>query len=499
MRTVSTKTLIIGAGPAGLATAMELTRADEDFVVIEKQDAIGGLARTYRFDEDGDVFLTDNGPHRFFSKNKYLYDFIEDLIDEQWITVKRQTRQFIDGKFYDYPVNAAQALRNLGFMKALRIIFDYLVARVKFGLLRRPVRNFFDYTVANFGRSLGEFNMINYSEKIWGIRAADIHADWAGQRIKGLSLRTLVGDALRRALGGRQASGGPKTLVDEFYYPELGTGLIYDTIVERLRRSNRLVLLETEPVEVRHSGGRVTEVIVRSPDGPLCIRFDNLVESVPLKEFVRLLEPPAPASVQAANDRLRYRSQVYLFLTLDRASVTSDQWIYFPTKDIPIARMSEMRNFSAKLAPPGKTSLFVEFFCFEDDEIWQMSQEALYELTVTYLEGAGFLRRTEVRRHYLLRQRNVYPVYDTEYQLHLGEIKMYLDGFDNLFYIGRPGRFRYNNQDHSLEMGILTAKGIIDGHKYDIERIGTDAEYFEAGNLRTKDTHAELVSVDDSA
>lgn len=496
MRTITTKTLIVGAGPAGLAAAMELCRAGEEFLVIEKQDTVGGLARTYTFvEEDGSVFRTDNGPHRFFSKNRYLYEFIEDLIDEQWIVVDRQTRQLIDGRFYDYPVNAAQALRNLGPLRAARILADYLLAKVSYGLLRHPVENFYDYTVANFGRTLGEFNMINYTEKIWGLPARRIHADWAGQRIRGLSLTSLVTDALGRLVRSRASSTTtPKTLVDRFYYPELGTGLIYDTIVDRIRAQGYEVLLQTEPVEVHHDGTRCTEVVASSPQGPLRIRFENLVESVPLTDFVRLLDPPAPPEVHAANDRLGYRSQVYVFLTLDKPSVTADQWIYFPTKDTPVARVSEMRNFSPLLSPPGKTSLFVELFCTEGDETWTMGEQELYDLVVGYFEGVGLIERHEVRQHHVLRARNVYPVYDTEYRTHLDVVKGHLDRLANLHYIGRPGRFRYNNQDHSLEMGILTAKGIVEGRRYDLEHIGSEEEYYEAGNLHEGDPATEPAS-----
>ncbi len=316
MKQVTTETLIIGAGPAGLATAMELAKAGKDFMVIEKQAEVGGLAKTYTFQEGGLTFLTDNGPHRFFSKNPYLYDFIAELLDEQWITVRRQTRQYIDGKFYDYPVNAKQALRNLGPFKATRIVLDYGLAKIQYGLFKRPINNFYDYTVANFGRTLGEFNMINYTEKIWGIPAREIHADWAGQRIKGLDLTSLALDAARSALK-LKSKNKPKSLVDSFYYPDTGTGLIYNTIVEHIRKLGHKVLTETYPTQIKHDGNHCTEAIVTGPDGKMSIKFQNLVESVPLTEFVKLLDPAAPKAILDANAKLRHRSQVYVFLTLD--------------------------------------------------------------------------------------------------------------------------------------------------------------------------------------
>ncbi len=483
MKRLSTETLIIGAGPAGLAAAMELAKAGRDFIVVEKDSVVGGLAKTYRFEEGKDVFLTDNGPHRFFSKNPYLYDFIEDLLDEKWITVQRQTRQYIDGKFYDYPVNAAQALRNLGFFKSVRIVTDYGLAKVQYGLLNKPVKNFDDYVVANFGRTLGQFNMINYTEKIWGIPSKEIHADWAGQRIKGLDLTSLALDAARRTLK-LKSKNQPKTLVDSFYYPETGTGLIYNTIVERITGQGYKVLLETEPVKIKHDGKRCHEAILKGPEGELAITFKNLVESVPLTHFVKLLDPAPPKAVMEANAKLRHRNQVYVFMTLDKPSITTDQWIYFPTKDTPIARVSEMRNFSDKMSPAGKTSLFVEIFCFEGDEIWNMADADLYELVADYFVKIKFFTKKEIRRHYVIRAKNVYPVYDVHYKEFLGPVKKYLDKLENLYYIGRPGRFRYNNQDHSLEMGMLAAQSIIEGKRYDIEKVGDEKEYYESGKLR---------------
>ncbi len=479
-KTLKTTTLIIGAGPAGLAYAMELSKAGKDFIVVEKDSAVGGLAKTYTFNEDGLVFLTDNGPHRFFSKNKYLYDFIENLLDEKWITVKRQTRQYIDGKFYDYPVNFAQALRNVGILKSLRMGFDYFVAKIQYGLLKKEIKSFEDYIVANFGRSLGEFNMINYTEKIWGIPAKDIHPDWAKQRIKGLNVTSLVVSTIKKMF--KTKSDGPKTLVDTFYYPESGTGLIYETIKSRIEKLGYKIFLNTEPVSIKVEGNRVKEVLLKSPEGQMTIQCENLVESIPITRFLKLIDPSLGPEILEAGGKLRHRSQVYLFVTLNKDSITDDQWIYFPDKDVPIARISEMKNFSKLLSPSGKTSIFIEFFCFEGDNIWNMDKDELFALTLKHMSPT-FFTKEEVRNYYMIKKKDVYPVYDLEYQNFLKVIKGSLDKFSNLYYIGRPGRFRYNNQDHSLEMGMLAAKSIIDGVKYDMDEVGAEDEYFEKGSV----------------
>ncbi len=487
-RKIKTDILIIGAGPAGMATAMELSKSNRDFLVVERSSEVGGLSKTYSFKEGDLTFYTDNGPHRFFSKNPYLYEFIEDLLHEDWIKVARQTRQFIDGKFYDYPVNAMQALKNLGLMTSFRMGFDYLIAKIQYGLFRKPIINFEDYVVANFGRSLGEFSMINYTEKIWGIPSREIHPDWATQRIKGLNLFEVLKDTLGRLFIGK-GSKKAKSLVDTFYYPEKGTGLIYETIRFRLEAKGYKFLFNTTPVEVRHAHGRIREVILQKDNGEtILVECNSLVESVPITQFIKLLSPSVPLPVLTSSKVLRHRSQVYLFITLDKDSITKDQWIYFPAKDVPIGRVSEMKNFSSYMSPPGKTSLFVEFFCFEGDAIWKKDEKELFDYAMPYLEDAGFFTRDEVRKYYLIRQKNVYPIYDLEYKKYLADVKKYLDGFKNLYYIGRPGRFRYNNQDHSLEMGILAAKSLIDGKRYDIEAVGEEKEYFEGGKLHDKDS-----------
>lgn len=483
---LKTDTLIIGAGPAGLATAMELFKAGKDFIVIEKEDTVGGLSRTYSFKEnDGAIFLTDNGPHRFFSKNPYLYSFIEDLIKEKWITVPRYTRQYIDGKFYDYPINALQALRNIGIFRAIKMGVDYILAFIEYRICDKEINNFEDYVVANFGKSLGRFNMINYTEKIWGIPANTIHPDWAKQRIKGLNLVSLVVNVIKKIFSGNSGDT-PKSLVDEFYYPQFGTGLIYEAIYKKIVDGGRIVLLNHYPVSIEHNDGHIGKIILNGPEGEIEVICNNLVESVPITSFVGLLDPEIPQEVNEAIKRLRHRSQVYVFITLNRDSVTKDQWIYFPSTNVPISRMSEMRNFSKDMSPEGKTSLFVEFFCFENDSIWNSSDKDLTNLTIDFLEKEKFINKSEVRKSYVIRKKDAYPVYDLDYKNYLSIVQNYLDQFSNLYYIGRPGRFRYNNQDHSLEMGILAAKSIIENKRYDIERVGDEDEYYESGVIPKK-------------
>src|SRR3989344_956217 len=478
-RLMDDQILILGGGPAGMAAAMELSRAGKTPTVIEKASALGGLAKTLKFEEPDGTYLTDIGPHRFFSKNKYLYDFIENLLGEEWIRVRRQTRFYVDGKYYFYPIRLGNVLKQMGPFKAARVLFDYLYERVRKMIKPREMRSFEDYVVTQFGRTLAEFNMLNYTEKIWGIPCSEISIDWALQRIGGLSIWSTLKKALFK-------KGGPKTLVDEFYYPSHGSGLIYETIKKRIEEKGSTVLTHSAPLKIRCEGKRITSVDVKTPEGTKTYAPPSVVCSIPVTEAVKLFDPPAPKEVLAAAKNLRFRAQAYLFLTINREFVTRDNWVYYPDKSIPFGRFSEMKNFSRFMSPPGKTSLFVEFFCFEGDRIWNMSKDELFDLAIQWFEKLKLLRRDEVLSVHHYKASHVYPIYDLLYKERLSTIMDYLDGFENFFAIGRPGRFRYTNQDHSLEMGILAARSIIEERRMDIENVGKEKEYFERGFVPTE-------------
>ncbi len=459
--------LILGAGPAGLACSIELHKANANFIVVEKAQQVGGLAKTYQFGE----FRTDNGPHRFFSKNKYLYEFIGRLLGERWIKVDRFTRFYTKGKYYKYPLELKDVLFNIRLIDASRALISYLTARVKF--FGKEPKNFEEYAVSTFGKSIADFCILNYTEKTWGLPCSELSADWAKQRIEGLTIKSLIAKMIK------PSKDGPKTLVDQFYYPELGTGLIYDEIMKVI--GNDRVSLETEPVQIEHDNKKIVRVILNNGE---LISPDYLVSSIPITSLTWLLNPLPPKEVLEAVKKLRYRSQVYLFITINKPSVSRDQWIYFPDKEVPFARISEMKNFSIKMSPEDKTSLFIEFFCWEKDEVWNKGKEELFEVTIWWLEKLGIVKREEVLDVYHIKQKDIYPVYSLEYEKNLGIIKSYLDKFENLIYIGRQGRFKYTNQDHSLEMGILAARSIIERRENDIGGIGAEQEYYERGYIK---------------
>ncbi len=462
--------LILGAGPAGIPSAYELHRNGYNVTIVEKNEEVGGLARTLDFGE----FRTDIGPHRFFSKNRHLYDLIDSLIGERWIKVNRLTRFYINGKFFLYPLELKNALLNIGIYRGFRIVFDYTQEKIKNIFVRRNFSSFEDYTIANFGRTLAELNMLNYTEKIWGLPCSQLSADWAKQRIKGLSL----GSAIKKAIF--KGENGPKTLVDQFYYPDTGTGLIYKRMKEEIISDNEnKIYLKSIPTKIVHENGMINEIIINNKGNEINFKPNYVISSIPITEFITLLYPMATEDIRGASKKFRYRSHVSVFITLNKQSIFPDQWIYLPDKEIPFGRIMSPKNFSKKMSPEDKTSLFVEYFCWENDEIWNMDDNELFELTVKWLEKLNFLNKMDVINYFTHKEKYAYPVYDLIYKEYLEEIKKYLDQFKNLQYIGRSGRFKYNNQDHALEMGILAARSLIDKKQYNIDEVGAEQEYFE--------------------
>lgn len=468
------KILILGAGPAGLAAAMELTRANKKFTIVEKESQLGGLAKTLKFGK----FKTDIGPHRFFSKNQYLYDFVEELLGEKWRPVTRLTRFYINGKFFLYPVKITDVLSKVSPLFALKVLRDYLYERVRSKIKPRQIYSFEDYVVANFGRSLAEFNMINYTEKIWGTPASQISPLQGEQRLKSLS----PWEVAKKALNPKKS--GARSLTETFYYPSEGTGLIYETIAKKIREKGNPIHVNSTPKRLKHNGKRITKVELSIEDQTQAITPEWVVTSIPITTLVKLLEPQAPRRVLTAAKKLRWRSQRYLFITLNQPAITKDNWIYFHEKEIPFGRVHEPRNMSRDLSPPGKTSLFIEFFVFKEEPLWKMDTEELFELAYPHLNRILGIRKEEVINKYSHAIEHVYPVYDLDYDKHLKVIKDYLDQFQNLIYIGRPGRFIYTNQDHSLEMGILAARKIIEEKEINFDNIGGETEYFEKGNAQ---------------
>jgi protoporphyrinogen oxidase len=377
-----------------------------------------------------------------------------------------------------YPVEFKNALLNVGLYKAFRIVTDYILERLKKLVIKRQNHNFEDQIVSDFGRTLAEINMLNYTEKVWGLPSSEISSDWSKQRIKGLSLLAVLKNTILKS------KKGPKTLVDQFYYPDKGTGLIYESIKDRIINREGTIKLNSQPVEIHHNNSVIQKVVIRKNSQTEVIEPDYLISSIPITTLVNLLVPKAPEEIIDKAKLLKFRAHLSLFITINKDSIFPDQWIYFPDKEIPFGRIMEPRNFSQQMTPVGKTSLVIEFFCWENDNIWNSTKDELLQLSLPWMERIGFLKKENVTESYTHKEKYAYPVYDLKYEENSGAVKKYLGNIKNLVLTGRGGCFKYNNQDHALEMGILAARSIIENKYYNIEEVGSGDEYFERGYIK---------------
>ncbi len=445
-----TDCLVLGGGLAGLAGAHALTQAGRRVRVLEGGDAVGGLARTVV--RDG--FRFDLGGHRFFTHDAQVERFVRELLGDELVTVPRASRIYLRGKWIEYPLRPLSALFGLGLRTSAAILLGYAAARVARHMRPAPLVSLEDWVVAQFGRPLFELYFRDYSEKVWGIGCRDISAEWMAQRVQGLSL----GAAIQRAFLKR----GPAlpTLVDRFLYPRLGIG----RIAERLRQSiepSGEVLTDTRVARVHHNGRRIEGVSAHHGDGTREFAADAFLSSIPLTQLVHALHPHAPATVRAAAAQLRYRDLVIVTVMFDRERATDQTWIYFPGKDIPFGRLHEPTNWSAAMAPPGRTLLVTEHFCFRGDATWNATDAELIETTVQHLEQLGFIRRPEVRDGMVVRIPAAYPLFEVGYQERSRVLCDYLERFENLQVAGRGGRFRYYNMDQAIASGLAAAEALL--------------------------------------
>jgi protoporphyrinogen oxidase len=468
--------VVVGAGPAGLSAAYELTRHGTPVTVVDKDPRqVGGIARTLEF--MGCRF--DVGPHRFFSKSAEIEALWTEVVGAEIRPVSRLTRILYRGKFFDYPIRASNAFLNLGPVETARCLTSYAKARM------RPVvepKSFEDWVSNQFGHRLFEIFFKTYTEKVWGISTRELSADWAGQRIKGLNLLEVARNALlpARFRGGERAI--VKTLVDSFRYPRRGAGQMWEAVAGRLAAAGHPVRLGEEVVAVRHANGRVISVVVRDGAGrTLDVLGSQFVSTMPIRELIAKLQPQAPSIVRTAADALGYRDFITVNVVVDRANVFPDQWIYVHDPGVKVGRISNFKNFSgAMVADAGLTGLGMEYFCFEQDGMWSWSDAELLDLGRRELVALRICRAEDVKAGMVYRQPKAYPVYDGEYLRHLEVVREWQTrALPNLWLVGRNGMHHYNNQDHSMMTGILVARNIATGASFNPWLVNTDAEYQE--------------------
>jgi protoporphyrinogen oxidase len=466
--------VILGAGPAGLAAAYDLTRRGERPLVLERSDTVGGISRTVNYKG----YLFDLGGHRFFTKFDEVQKLWEEVLGDDLLVRPRLSRIFYNGRFFDYPLRAGNALRNLGARESARCMVSYARARAR----PRGGESSFEEWVANrFGDRLFEIFFKSYTEKVWGIPTSEIGAEWASQRIKNLDLSTAVKGALLGPLRGRlQPAEVVTSLIEEFRYPRTGPGLMYDTLRDRVVAQGGEVAMRHEAVRVEREGFRVRRVISRNAAGEEQVHeAEHVLSSMPLTLLVRALHPRVPDEVWEAAHALTFRNLLTVDLIVDHPDLFPDNWIYVHEARLQLGRVQNFKNWSPHMVPdPSKTSLGLEYFCGDDDPIWRMSVPELVALGTREMEQTGLLRGARVLDGTAIWVPKAYPVYRRGYERHLNTLVDYLRRFENLQTMGRYGMFKYNNADHSILTALLAVENL-HGAKHDVWAVNTDSDYHE--------------------
>lgn len=469
------QTIIIGAGPAGLTAGYELIKYGQSVHILEQDcEKVGGISRTVEYQG----FRFDIGGHRFFSKSQEIEDLWTEILGEDMITCKRLSRIFYEGKFYAYPLKPMNAFRNLGLSKTFMCLMDY--GRAKMFPLSE-VRSLEDWVINQFGERLYRTFFKTYTEKVWGIPCDEISADWAAQRIKGLSLWSAVANAFRPQ-GPSAQRAVIKTLIDQFRYPKYGPGMMWEGVAKRIDdTAESSVRMGEKVVRVEHKGGRVLRVQSRDIEGNTAsYEADHFLSTMPMRSLVRAMDPALPPSVLRAAEALQYRDFIMVALILDTPQSFPDHWIYIHDPSVKVGRIQNFKNWSRKMVPDdSKTCLGLEYFCFEGDGLWNMPDEGLLRMASRELAQVGLGTEKSVVDGTVVRVPKAYPVYDDEYKVNIRTVVDYLSAhMTNLQVIGRNGMHRYNNQDHAMMTGLLAARNVMGSH-YDLWAVNGDAEYLE--------------------
>lgn len=476
--------MIIGAGPAGLTAAYELSKANVHSVVLEKDNIVGGISRTVNHKGYG----FDIGGHRFFTKVKPVEDMWHEVMGEDFLLRSRLSRIYYGKRFFYYPLRPANALKNLGPVNAVLILLSYMKAQV---FPVKPERNFEEWVSNRFGKRLYEIFFKTYTEKVWGMPCTEISAEWPAQRIKGLSLMSAVKSALIKKA--EKKEDVIKTLIGSFHYPRKGPGMMWERVAEIIGRRGSEVRMNRETVAIEWSD-RVTGIRCRVGDREELVEGSHFVSSMPIRELVTRMDPPPPAEVLEAAESLNYRDFLTVALVVDRAEAFPDNWIYIHDAGVKLGRIQNFKNWSPEMVPDStKTCLGLEYFCFEGDGLWTMKDEDLIELGKKEVEILDLVRADEVIDGAVVRMPKAYPVYDSGYKEAIATIRKFVDGLNNLQLVGRNGMHKYNNQDHSMLTAMLAARNIL-GAKYDLWSVNVDDEYHEEmdGDRKNLDDFAKL-------
>jgi protoporphyrinogen oxidase len=461
--------VIAGAGPGGLTAAYELTKRGEHPIVLEADEVVGGISRTVL--RDGWRF--DLGGHRFFTKVPEVEALWHEILPEgDFLLRPRMSRIFYDGKYYDYPLKAMNALRNLGLWEAILCGFSYVWARI------RPPKdesNYENWLVARFGWRLYRTFFKTYTEKVWGVKVSEMPSDWAAQRIKNLDLRKAVLNAILPKHNQTEIT----TLIEEFQYPKYGPGMMWEVCAEKVQAAGGEVYTEARVTGITVADGLARSVTYDHGGQAHEVAASHVVSTMPMRELVHTLTPAPPPAVLAAADGLHYRDYLTVALIVPESRSFPDNWIYIHAPDVEVGRIQNYGSWSPYLVKDGRTCLGLEYFVFEGDEVWTMADDDLIALGTKELAQLGLVEPGDVEEGYVVRVPKAYPYYDFTYKANVETIRAYLAAeAPNVHPVGRNGMHKYNNQDHSMYTAILTVDNMF-GHDHDIWAVNVEEEYHE--------------------
>jgi protoporphyrinogen oxidase len=456
---------VLGAGPAGLAAALRLARAGREVVLVDREDGVGGLARTV----ERDGYRFDIGGHRFFTRIPEVRALWQELVGGDMLVRPRRSRILFDGKYFDYPLTAGSALAGLGPLESLRVAASYARARLR---PIRPEASLADWVTNRFGRRLFETFFRTYTEKLWGIACEQISAAWAAQRIRGLSLRAALADMVRRG------SGGQRTLVTEFEYPRLGPGMLWERMRSEIEALGGRTLLSHRLAGLRHDAAGVRAVELTGPSGAVTLGVSHVVSTVPMRDLATALSPALPSAVAAAAGALWHRAFIQVALVLEGDDPFPDTWLYLHDPGVRAGRVQNFRAWSPALVPePMRACIGVEYFCSAGDALWSRGDDELARIAEEDLAAIGFAGRRVVAAH-VVRMRDAYPVYNDGFAGRIALVARELGRFGNLAVAGRNGMHRYNNMDHAMRSGLLAAENAL-GAAHDLWSADLDDGYLE--------------------
>lgn len=466
--------LIIGAGPAGLTAGYELAKKGFKVTMLERDSIVGGISRTIKYKG----FRFDLGGHRFFTKNKEIEQWWQNILHEDFLTRPRLSRWYYRKKFFDYPIKPLELLGVFGIVDSMKIALSYAKAKIKPII---PEISVADWCINNFGHYLAKPFFIDYNLKLWGVHPRYLSKDFTSQRVKGISFMSALKDALKKSLGIKD--NNIKSLIEQFKYPKYGPGMMWEQVAKLIEARNGKVLTEWKVVKIKHKNGKIVSVTAQKGKKNKEFKADYVLSTMPLKELIFALEPKPSQDVLDAAKFLSFRDFITVALMIDQPKTVPDTWVYTHDEGMKPIRVQIFKNWSPYMVPDAsKSCIGFEYVCNEGDELWSMSREKLIEQAKQDLKRLGFASMKKVFDAEVVRLKEVYPVYLVGYEERVNKIKDYLQNNfkdNSLQPIGRGGLHRYNNSDHSMMTALLAVKNILGEGKYDPWNVNTDAEYHE--------------------